>query len=402
MSDLELVFLAHPWDAFDRGIEEFAAELADIGVTELIFSMTYHEARFAQFLNPKHKFYHSEDGAAYFEPREELYRNTRVKPILSRMFQEGYSFEVMAEALTRRDLSLSAWIVYCYNRSQCRLHPELAVANCYGDRVMFELCPSHPEVREYAMALTRDVCTGRGIKALFLESLNYHPLNYDYAGDSLRSSVLIPAFEHMLLGTCFCPACLARAREAGVDGEAVRQKVKAHLDRFFAEEESPFDPEAPMEENIARLPGLREYLETKVSLVTKLHEEALEIAHSQGVKLMGGCPRSPKVNWVTGVDAGRVGQLPDIYWLSPAKPTAESVREVLAQARAFAQSPKEEYVNVPFAVGFRAPAMSRYEEMWEVFQASAEHRAKGVLFNRYNLLSPSRFRWIGRALREVK
>jgi len=402
MADLELVFLAHPWDAFDRGVEEFVAELADLGASELIFSMTYHEARFAQFLSPKHKFYHSEDGAAYFEPREEFYRKTRVKLILSRMFQEGYSFQAMAEALKRRRLGLSAWIVYFYNRSQCQFHPELAVANCYGDRVMFELCPSNAEVREYAMALTRDVCTGRGMKALFLESLNYHPLNYDYSGDAIRSSVLIPAFEGMLLGTCFCPACLARAQEAGVDGEAARERVKTHLDKFFAEEESSFGPEMPLEENIARLPGLRQYLEAKVSLVSELHQEALEIAHSQGVKLLGACPRSPKVNWVTGVDAARVGQLPDIYWLGPEKASAESVQEVLASARAFAQSPKEEYVNVPFALRFRAPAMSRYEEMLEVFQASAENGAKGVLFNRYNLLSPSRLRWIGRALREVK
>ena len=42
------------------------------------------------------------------------------------------------------------------------------------------------------------------------------------------------------------------------------------------------------------------------------------------------------------------------------------------------------------------------EEMLEVFQASAEQGAKGVAFNRYNLLSPSRFRWIKEALKEVR
>ena len=404
--DLELVFLAHPWDAFDMGVEEFADELVDLGANGLVFSMTYHEARFAQFCNPKHKFYHSEDAAIYFQPREEFYLKTKVKPILSRMFQAGYSFGAMAEVLKAKGLSISGWIVYYYNRTQCQLHPELAVANCYGDRAMFELCPSNPDVREYAMALTRDICTGRGLEAIMLESLYYHPLDYDYPGNTIRTSVPIPAFESMLLATCFCPACLARSREAGIDGEAVRQTVKEHLDGFFAKEESPLDPHAPLEESTAGLSGLREYLEARNDFVTELHNEVLAIAHSQGVKLIGliGGPGSPmgKVDWVMGVDLAQVAQLPDIYWLHPAEPSAASVGEALTRARSFAESPKQEYIAVPFAAGFSGPAMTRYEEMLEVFQAAADQGAKGVTFNRYNLLSPSRFRWIKQALREVR
>ena len=98
----------------------------------------------------------------------------------------------------------------------------------------------------------------------------------------------------------------------------------------------------------------------------------------------------------------QLAQLPDIYWLHPAEPSAASVGEALTIARSFAHSPKEEYIAVPFAVGFSGPAMTHYGEMLEVFQATAEQGAEGITFNRYNLLSPSRFRWIKQALKEVR
>ncbi|MDP2954074.1 MAG: hypothetical protein Q8O76_12250, partial [Chloroflexota bacterium] len=60
------------------------------------------------------------------------------------------------------------------------------------------------------------------------------------------------------------------------------------------------------------------------------------------------------------------------------------------------------YIDVPFCASFRTPLMSRYEEMLEVFQAAGDEGARGLIFNRYNLLSPSRFRWIKRALQEVR
>ena len=69
-----------------------------------------------------------------------------------------------------------------------------------------------------------------------------------------------------LLGLCFCEHCLAAARAAGVDGEAVRRSAREAIERAFAGDDPGGEPERD------------EYARVRAQVVTSLVAEVAEAA----------------------------------------------------------------------------------------------------------------------------
>ena len=55
-------------------------------------------------------------------------------------------------------------------------HPEATVANAFGDRYVYSLCPSAPEARAYAVGLARDVTENYPVIGISLESPALRPM----------------------------------------------------------------------------------------------------------------------------------------------------------------------------------------------------------------------------------
>ena len=130
-------------------------------------------------------------------------------------------------------------------------------------------------------------------------------LEHGYAHE--RYFVPLGARVRHLLGLCFCEHCLAAARAAGVDGEAVRRSAREAIERAFAGDDPGGEPERD------------EYARVREQVVTSLVAEVAEAAGEtpfEFIELSGavkgyadGRPTgdpAPSIAWQLGVDVEAV------------------------------------------------------------------------------------------------
>jgi hypothetical protein len=297
----------------DSSIFCFATDLGDEGIETVLDNVehrgglggvtvaaAYHEGRDLFPHNPVRKVRFLESGAVFFPPGPAL-RAARLQPPVSE------AADVLPEAIyaaDRRRLAVRAWTVFLHNGALAAAYPECAPENAFGDRYVTELCPANPDARAYARALAADIAA-LGVAGICSEALHYLSLEHGYAHE--RYFVPLSARIRYLLGLCFCRHCLAAARAAGVDGEAVRRDAREAIERAFAGEDPGGEPERD------------EYARVREQLVTSLVAEVAEAAGAtpfEFIELSGavkgyadGRPTgdpSPTIAWQLGVDVQAV------------------------------------------------------------------------------------------------
>jgi hypothetical protein len=308
----------------DTSIYCFVTDLADEGVEAVLdnvphrggldgvtFAAAYHEGRDVFPHNPVHRVRFLEGGAVFFEPR--ALRGTRLRPPVSEV---AHVTPELLAAAERRGLAVRAWTVFLHNGALAAAHPDCAPENAFGDRYITDLCPAHPDVREFAVALATDV-SGLGVATICSESLHYHPLEHGYSHE--RYFVPLGPRVRYLFGLCFCAHCLEAAGRRGVDGDAVRRAAREEIERVFAGgTESPVD-ELERDE-------LDGYLRVREDVVSSLVAEVAAAARAGGadfefIELSGavkgyatgrptGAP-APSIAWQLGVDVRRVARACD-------------------------------------------------------------------------------------------
>jgi hypothetical protein len=297
----------------DSSIFCFATDLADEGVETVLDNVerrgglggvtvaaAYHEGRDLFPHNPVRKVRFLEGGAIFFEPGPAL-RATRLRPPVSA------AADALPEAVAaagQRGLAVRAWTVFLHNGALAEAHPDCAPENAFGDRYVTDLCPAHPDVRAFAVALAADIA-GLGVATICSESLHYHALEHGYAHE--RYFVPLGPRVRYVLGLCFCEHCLAAAASHGVDGEAVRVRAREEIERAFAGDDDGGQPE---HDDYARV---REQVVT--SLVAEVAQAAggtpLEFIDLSGA-VMGYAdgrpsgPPAPSIAWQLGVDVAAV------------------------------------------------------------------------------------------------
>jgi hypothetical protein len=292
----------------DSSIFCFATDLADEGIETVLDNVeqrgglggvtvaaAYHEGRDVFPHNPVSKVRFLESGAVFFPPGPALHA-TRLQPPVSK----AAVLPDIVAAADRRAMGVRAWTVFLHNGALAAAHPECTPENAFGDRYLTELCPAHPDARAYARALAADIAS-LGVAGICSEALHYLSLEHGYAHE--RYFVPLSPRVRYLLGLCFCEHCLAAARAAGVDGEAVRRDARKAIERAFAGDDAGGEPER---DGYARV---REQVVT--SLVVEVAEAAGEtpfefIELSGAVKgYADGRPTgdpSPTIAWQLGVD----------------------------------------------------------------------------------------------------
>jgi hypothetical protein len=211
--------------------------------------------------------------------------------------------EVVAAA-DRRGLAVRAWTVFLHNGALAAAHPECAPENAFGDRYVTELCPANPAARAYARALAAEIAA-LGVAGICSEALHYLGLEHGYAHE--RYFVPLGSRTRYLLGLCFCEHCLAAARAAGVDEEAVRRDAREAIERAFAGDDPGGEPERDA------------YARVREQVVASLIAEVAEAAGEtpfEFIELSGavkgyadgrptGAP-APSIAWQLGVDVDAV------------------------------------------------------------------------------------------------
>ncbi len=226
----------YPWDLLDEGVDDVLARISQAGLNAVSVASSYHAGKFLRPHNPKGKVYFPEDGVAYFRPRPKRYEGTPIKPEAASLTANEDFFESLCSKTKGHGLNLVAWTVCLHNTRLGSQYPQFTVKNAFGDSYVYSLCPSRPEVREYVKALVCDIASNYDLHAVELESPGFlsfeHGFHHEMYGMEMRP---LPAF---LLSLCFCRGCIESAEAAGIDADAVREKVRELLNLYFQSDAS--------------------------------------------------------------------------------------------------------------------------------------------------------------------
>lgn len=331
-------------DVRGEGLEAVLDRVIGYGVAGVTVAAAYHRARDVT-PHGRPRVTIRRDGA-HFAPPEDLFGGLRLVPPV----QEGAEEEPLAAlrvATAERGLALHGWTVFLQNTTLGLAHPDVTVRNCFGDRGSpTDLCPSHPDVRLYAVALGRAVAR-LGVDSVVAEGLHFGTFGPGYHNE--RSFVPLGPMDLFLLGLCFCDFCMRRAADLGVKAEVAREECSRIVGGVL-----DGDPPAQGEVTRAALtayagPEVVAYARARSEVVTSLVSKISTAVTDEGSKLVyldatgaykgytDGLPSAGLAAhdaWQLGVDLVALGDLvPSLGVLAYARDAARVADDVSAYRR---------------------------------------------------------------------
>ncbi|WP_188193327.1 hypothetical protein [Nonomuraea sp. SYSU D8015] len=307
-----------PSDLVAEGVDEVLARVRGYGAGAVTVAVAYHQARDVMPHGAAGRVVHRRDGVFLPLPPE-VWAGVRLRPPVQEE-AEVAAVERLAERAAPG--GVLAWTVFLHNTTLGAAHPDVCAETCFGDRLLADLCPAHPDVADYAVALARTAAAAGPVVA---ESLAYG--TFDHGHHHERSFVPLGPGERVLLGLCFCQHCGRAAARAGVDVERLRAAVAAHLGRALTGE-APGTPDDPAALCAAVGEDLAEFLAARQGVVTELTRRVARAVHADGGRLIyldltgallgygSGTPEGPvaaEQGWRTGVDVAALAALVDGY-----------------------------------------------------------------------------------------
>lgn len=272
---INLGMFVYPWDVAEA-TDAFVERYADLGCNMLAINAVYHQCNVLD--TRLTRVYERKRAGASFAVRPEKYG--RVKPHVEADLTPVY--QELRALCARRGIDWRCWVVNLHNSQIGGAYPDTTVENAWGDRYESALCLNHPDVREYAGALLRDVIDTLAPSRVVMESESwmqaFHGRHHEFS-----LARLTPAVRY-LLSLCFCPHCMKAAREMGIDAIATKETVQSLLSRLLAAD-TTFDgsEDAQLLQMFLEYPALYAYQQFRVQSVRSLVAETAGITHASGV-----------------------------------------------------------------------------------------------------------------------
>jgi hypothetical protein len=386
---------SYPWDLEDLGVDLAVAELRGAArLNGISLATSYHAGRFLQPRSPVRKAYFPEDGTVYFRPEPSRWSNVAITPRVASIVERR---DILRELVERRDaggLAVSCWTVCLHNTRLGMAHPHATTRNAFGDPNYYNLCPSNPEARAYVRALVADVSHGYRPDAIELESPCFMGFAHEFHHE--KDGVGMTAEDDFLLSLCFCPACLARARQRGVDGERAQATVRRWIVEMCEREvPAPRWPDFPAAGlDVFKPHGeVYDYLmcrfEPVTSLVAELRDAAAPETKVYLIDLKDG--------WLGGCDLDAIGKVCDGAILCAYGMTPEATEALMRQGRAALGPDKR------LGAGFRVfyPETADAEQLALRSRAARDGGAAAINYYNYGLIPRKRLDWIGAAVESL-
>ena len=390
---MQLSMWTYPWDIQDLGLETVERDLVErAGLNMVSLATSYHAGRFLQPRSPRRKAYFPEDGTIYFKPTASRWASLAIQPKVADVIAQGG--DVLGNLVRRRDaggLGVSCWTVCLHNTRLGMLHPQAVTRNAFGDANYYNLCPSHPDARAYVRALVADISHGYRPDRIELESPSFMGFAHEYHHE--KDGVGLTPEDDFLLSLCFCPACLARAAQAGIDGEAARKLVRQWIaeacERAVPERRFPGFPISGLD-TFLPWPELHAYLiwrfEPVTSLVAELHEAAHPGTRVVIIDLKDG--------WLGGCDLEALGKVCDGAILCAYDMQAGDVASLMAAGRAALGEDK--FLGTGYRLFY--PEMAGPDILATKVRPARVPGVDGINFYNYGLVPAARLDWVGAAL----
>ncbi|TBZ24717.1 hypothetical protein [Rhizobium leguminosarum] len=363
---MHLSMWTYPWDIQDQGLDAFAAELdGRAGLNTVSLATSYHAGRFLQPRSPRQKAYFPEDGTVYFRPDDRLWQDKAIRPLMAGNVNErGDMLEVLVKGREATGLKVSCWTVCLHNSRLGMLHPDHVTRNAFGNPNYYNLCPSSPAARDYAVTLVRDITTNYRPDMVELESPNFMGFAHEYHHE-----------------------------KDGVPVEGARGTVARFIaelcERAVPERQFPDFPAAGIDA-FRDHPELHAYLTWRSESVTGLIGE-IKAAADPATRIV---LIDLKDGWLGGVDLAAVGKFCDGAILCCYDMEPDAVGDVIRTGRAAIGPGK--FLGVGLRVFY--PEVSGPAVLAARAKAAVDAGADGVNFYNYGLIPAKRLDWVKTAI----
>jgi hypothetical protein len=378
----------HAWDLRDDGADRVMGWMRDSGLNLMGIAGCYHSGWFIHPHNPKHRVYMTEGSVAYFQPDENLYAKTPMRPPVASFARDTNWLKLAGERLDKYDLRMVSWTIGAHNTTLGRLHPQYTQQNVYGDSIPHALSIGHDATREYLKALCRDLALNYPMYGIQLESFGWMGVRHGHHHE--RDLTGLTPLEEELLSMCFNPQTVSKAQTANVDVGKAREVVKATLDAAFqGAPDRPKGHPQSMAELEDSSPDLKAYNQFRQkladSLIIEIKEQSLR-GTSCKLLMQNGYQR--EIARVTdGFATWAYGQVP--------KKVLESVK----QGRAAIPSEWRGEFHCYIRLGMGIPANE--QQLRKIVLALKQGGSTGPIFYNYSESPMKMLGWIKTALAGV-
>jgi hypothetical protein len=387
----------YPWDLAEEGVDTVLARLRDTGINTVALTASYHAGKFLRPHAPRSRVFFPADGTIYFRPSLDRYRTTPLRPSMNRLVEEHDGFALLSERRRATGLDLAAWIVCLHNTRLGTEHPAYVAHNAYGDPYYYSLCPSHPEVRAYLLALLDDFASHYDAQYVVLETPGFLP--YEHGFHHEFSLVPPDPWSSVLLGLCFCPGCARRAQAKGLDADRIAAAVRGALDAYYEHPALPHPADEQATQwfvaDLLSDPELAEYLRMRIELVTSLVQEVRSgLPSRMRLSVIPSVNQPLGLSWLEGADLSRLSEHADIievlgYRMSPGEVGADvwwARRRIGSRARLHV-AVRPAYPDAPDEANLLAKV-----------EAIRQCGVDGISFYNYGHIRLGHLAWVRRAL----
>ncbi len=255
----------YAWDLAEEGVSKAVGQFEALGLDTVTIAGSYHAGKFLRPHGRAGKVYFPEDGTVYFKANPARYG--AIKPVANSLLS---SQDVLRELTSQERIKTNVWLVLLHNTLLGSAHPDSAVSNAFGDRYVYNLCPSAPDARAYAIGLAQDVTETYPVSGLSMETPGFLPYAHGFHHEFALNRP--NRWLDSQLGLCFCPHCLKGAKAAGINAARLKTQVAEDVSAYLA---SDLDYPADMAEAFwaadTRTDGdLKAYLDWRCTVVTSL------------------------------------------------------------------------------------------------------------------------------------
>ncbi len=288
----------YAWDIAETGVKTAVAEFRALGLDTVTIAGSYHAGKFLRPHGRTGKIYFPEDGTVYFkaDPR----RYGAIKPVANSILDER---DVLRELTQEKNIATNVWLVLLHNTLLGTAHPGSTVANAFGDRYIYSLCPSAPAARAYAVGLALDVTESYAVSGISMESSGFAPYAHGFHHEFALN--MPNRWLDSQLGLCFCEHCLDGAQTAGIDARRLKTQVANDITSYLA---SDIDFPADMAEafwfaDTRSDSELKAFLDWRCTVVTSLVAEIRNsVRKDASVAVIPSVARPTGGAWYEGSD----------------------------------------------------------------------------------------------------
>jgi hypothetical protein len=390
MKPVSVELFAYPWDILDEGEAPFLDHCIKLGVNRVHVAASYHSGKFLLPRNTRTRVYFPEPGALYFRAPGASWDGGLEQPV-SDLAATGW-LENLAAGASERGIELSAWTVFFHNSALGARYPELTVQNAFGDRYPFALCPTQPAVQGHGAALCRSLAALGFFTRVDLETIGY--LGYLHGYHHEVTAIPLGTMEKFLLSLCFCPACRAGGKAAGIEMEPLAAEVRRILMCRMRSDDatgSHMDNAEALVTLLVMQPSLQRLVQFRMDTVTALVQRlSLESAPMRLAGFTSSFVGSPSNIWMEGISPAGLKHMVECFHLLAYAPDAADVNADLVFFLAMVGDP--DLLNLTLNLGL--PITTTFAQAAAKVEFARRQGVRRFSFFNYGFLGEGRLRWI--------